>query len=72
MALGHDPAKVAGSSFDRGLVGRVWNFARPYRWMLAAFLGAIVAASLLDIVPPLVFAPSVMEVVPALEICRAT
>ena len=55
MALGHDPDKVAGKALDRQTVGRVWRFASKYRPMLAAFLVAIVVASILDIIPPLIF-----------------
>src|SRR5438105_3941192 len=44
-----------GKSIDRGIVRRVWQFARPYRWMILAFLATIVLDSLLGIAPPLVF-----------------
>jgi ATP-binding cassette, subfamily B, bacterial len=53
--LGSDPANIAGKTVDRDVVRRVWRFARPYRWMLAAFLGTIVAASLVEVAPPLLF-----------------
>jgi ATP-binding cassette subfamily B protein len=53
--LGHDPEGVAGKELDRSVVKRVWEFARPYRWMLAAFLGTIVAASVVQVLPPLLF-----------------
>src|SRR5438105_1574131 len=44
-----------GKSIDRGIVRRVWQFARPYRRMIVLFLATIVLSSLLGIVPPLVF-----------------
>jgi ATP-binding cassette subfamily B protein len=44
-----------GKSLDRGVVRRVWTFARPYRRMIVGFLATIVAASLIGILPPLVF-----------------
>ncbi|MEO7836163.1 MAG: ABC transporter ATP-binding protein [Acidimicrobiales bacterium] len=53
--LGRDPDAVAGKSFDRAVLRRVLNFARPYRAMLAAFLGTILAGSVVGILPPLVF-----------------
>ena len=53
--LGRDPEAVAGATVDRRVVGRVWLFARPYRWMLAAFLGTIVVASVVAVLPPLLF-----------------
>src|SRR5438067_3364262 len=46
---------LKGKSLDRRIVRRVWTFARPYRRMIIAFLFTIVAASLIGIVPPLVF-----------------
>jgi ATP-binding cassette subfamily B protein len=46
---------LKGKSIDRRIVGRVWTFARPYRRMIVAFLATIVLASLLGIVPPLIF-----------------
>src|SRR5437868_1192523 len=46
---------LKGKSIDRHIVRRVWTFARPYRRMIFGFLATIVAASLLGIVPPLVF-----------------
>src|SRR5438874_3860695 len=44
-----------GKTIDRGVVRRVWQFARPYRGMILLFLGTIVFGSLLGIVPPLLF-----------------
>jgi ATP-binding cassette subfamily B protein len=46
---------LKGKSLDRRIVRRVWTFARPYRRMIVAFLVTIVAASLIGIVPPLIF-----------------
>ena len=40
---------------------RVWTFARPYRAMLTWFLGTIVAAALVQLVPPLEFIPLAEE-----------
>src|SRR5438270_2262295 len=46
---------LKGKSIARRIVRRVWTFARLYRRMIVAFLVSIVAASLLGIVPPLIF-----------------
>ena len=55
MMLGHDPQAVKGRRVDRGVVRRAWSFAQPYRWSIVGFLATIVAAALLDLLPPLVF-----------------
>jgi ATP-binding cassette subfamily B protein len=62
--LGRDPEFVAGATVDRSVVGRVWRFARPYRWMLAAFLGTIVAASIVMVLPPLLFRQLLDDAIP--------
>jgi ATP-binding cassette subfamily B protein len=62
--LGRDPEFVAGKTVDRDVVRRVWRFARPYRWMLLAFLGTIVFASLVEVTPPLLFKRLLDQAVP--------
>ncbi|CAN5786709.1 ABC transporter ATP-binding protein [soil metagenome] len=52
-ALGSDPNQIAGAHLSEGVVRRVWAFARPYRRMLLAFLAVIIAAALVNLVPPL-------------------
>jgi ATP-binding cassette subfamily B protein len=56
MALGSDPERIAGKSVDRRVFRRVWTFARPYRFMLAGLLSAIVLGSIAGALPPLLFA----------------
>ncbi len=53
--LGSDPSKVNGSSIDRKTVRRVLEFARPYRKMIAGFVGVILLTALLSQVPALLF-----------------
>jgi ATP-binding cassette subfamily B protein len=53
--MGRDPELVAGKSVDRAVVRRVLAFARPYRLLLVAFVGTILAGSVVGILPPLVF-----------------
>ncbi len=50
-----DTSDIEGASLQRGIVRRVWGFARPYRNQVIGFLAAIITAALLGIVPPLVF-----------------
>ena len=52
MALGSDPSAIVGARVQKGLIRRVWRFARAYRPMLAGFLATIVLAAIIDIVPP--------------------
>ena len=50
---------------DRALLQRVWTFARPYRTRLALFLAAITGASLMALVPPLLFRRIIDDAIPA-------
>ena len=63
--LGHgDPAAVAGQSLDRAVVRRAWQFARPYRRLIAGFLLVIVASALLSLGPPLLFREILDDAIP--------
>lgn len=53
--LGSDPADVAGATVGRGLMRRVWGFARPYRALIFGFLATIVGAAIIAVIPPLLF-----------------
>ena len=64
MALGSDPAAIAGARVQKGLVRRVWRFARGYRRMLAGFLATIVLAALFDLLPPLLVRAIIDDAVP--------
>ena len=50
-----DPNAVAGAKLGRRSLARVWIFARPYRWAIGGFLGAILVSALLALAPPLLF-----------------
>ncbi|HVF14297.1 MAG TPA: ABC transporter transmembrane domain-containing protein, partial [Acidimicrobiales bacterium] len=50
-----EPDLIANTTVDRAVLRRVWAFARPYRLMLAVLLVTILLASLVAILPPLVF-----------------
>ncbi len=49
-----DTHGIEGAAVGRGTAKRVWGFARPYRATIAVFLGSILLAALLALVPPLV------------------
>lgn len=49
-----DTDAIKGAKIGRHAARRVWTFARPYRGTIAVFLGAILVAALLGVVPPLV------------------
>ncbi len=59
-----DSSKAEGATLDRGLVRRVASWTAPYKAQLVGFLIAIVAGSLLALVPPLVFRTIIDETLP--------
>ncbi len=65
MALGSDPTAIAGARVQKGLVKRVWRFARSYRLMLLGFLATIVLAALVNLVPPLLIRRIIDDALPA-------
>jgi ATP-binding cassette, subfamily B, bacterial len=65
MALGSDPTNIAGARVQKGLIRRVWRFARAYRPMLAGFLATIVLAAVVDIVPPFLIRRIIDDAIPS-------
>ena len=53
--LGSDPDAVKGKKLSSQTMSRVYDFARPYRLQLFGFVGTILVAALLALLPPLVF-----------------
>jgi ATP-binding cassette subfamily B protein len=51
--ISHDPSK-GKPRVDRALLRRVLDYARPYGWMVLLVLAAIIAISLLELLPPLI------------------
>ncbi len=51
--ISHDPSK-GKPRVDRALLQRVLGYARPYGWMVLLVLAAIIAISLLELLPPLI------------------
>jgi ATP-binding cassette, subfamily B, bacterial len=64
MALGSDPSAIVGARVQKGLIRRVWRFARAYRPMLAGFLATIVLAAIIDIVPPFLIRRIIDDAIP--------
>jgi ATP-binding cassette, subfamily B, bacterial len=62
--LGADREKIAGARFDGTVARRVWRFARPYRWMLLAYVGTTIAQALVQLVPPLLFRSIIDSAIP--------
>jgi ATP-binding cassette, subfamily B, bacterial len=54
MMLHSDPDSVK-DGVDRRVLRRALHFARPYRWLIAAFVAIVVVEALLALVPPILF-----------------
>lgn len=59
-----DPAEMKGQKLPKGLVRRVYSYARPYRGQLIGFLIAIILAALLGLAPPALFARIIDRAIP--------
>ncbi len=53
--LGADPSQLGDARPSWPVVRRVLRFAHRYRWQLLAYLGVIVVAAVVQLVPPLLF-----------------
>jgi len=60
----NDPSAVAGKSFDRALVRRVWGLAAAYKRLLAVFLAVIVAGAVVGLLPPLLVKRIIDDAIP--------
>lgn len=60
-----DPSTVRGARVRRSSLTRVWAFAAPYRWEISAFLGSILGAALLGLVPPFLFRAILDDAIPS-------
>ena len=59
-----DTDAVKGAAVGRDTMRRVWAFARPYRGTIFLFLGAILLAALLALVPPFVVRAILDDAIP--------
>src|SRR5829696_7833163 len=62
--LGSDPHGVVGAGVGRATIRRVYEFARPYRWLVAGFLGTIALTAIIDLAPPLLFRQIIDHAIP--------
>lgn len=60
-----DTDAVKDAAVGRDTMRRVWGFARPYRGTIFLFLGAILLAALLALVPPFVVRAILDDAIPA-------
>ncbi len=64
MLWPRDGEAVKGVEIGRETASRVWNFARPYRRQVIGFLVAVVVASVLGLVPALLFGSIIDTAIP--------
>jgi len=62
--LGADRSALADARFRGDLARRVWEYARPYRWMLLAYGTVIVGEALVLLAPPLLFRQILDDAIP--------
>jgi len=62
--LGADRSALADARFRGDLARRVWEYARPYRWMLLAYGAVIVGEALVLLAPPLLFRQILDDAIP--------
>ncbi|MBM3638563.1 MAG: ABC transporter ATP-binding protein [Actinobacteria bacterium] len=62
--LPSDPSTVRGARVRRSSLIRAWAFVAPYRWEISAFLGSILGAALLGLVPPFLFRAILDDAIP--------
>jgi ATP-binding cassette subfamily B protein len=55
---------VVGAKLRKGTARRVLGYARPYKWMVAGFVAAIVVGALLALLPPLLFRRLIDDAIP--------
>lgn len=64
MLMPGDADAVRGARLRGRSLRRVWTFARPYRRTIAVFLGSIIVAALVELVPPLAFRRIIDDAIP--------
>ena len=60
--------ELANAKVDRATLRRAWRFARPYRVLLAVYLGTIVLLSFVAVLPPLVIKRLIDDAIPASDL----
>lgn len=64
LGFRRDAEAVKGMKFDPALTRRVLQFAHPYRWKLLAFVGTVIVAAIVAVIPPLLFRRLIDEAIP--------
>lgn len=64
MLMSGNAEAVRGRTVQKGMVRRIARLARPYRWQLLGFMGAIFAGSLMTLIPPLLFRSIIDDIIP--------
>jgi ATP-binding cassette, subfamily B, bacterial len=62
--IGADRSTLGGARFSGAVIRRVGRFARPYRWILLTYVGIILLAAVVALVPPLIFREIIDEAIP--------
>ena len=65
MMMPGDAKAVQGVKLQRHSLRRAWQFSHPYRRRIAVFLASIVAAALIELVPPFAFRRIIDVAIPA-------
>ena len=65
MMMPGDAKAVQGVKLQRRSLRRAWQFAHPYRRRIAVFLASILAAALIELVPPFAFRRILDVAIPA-------
>jgi ATP-binding cassette subfamily B protein len=62
-----DATAVEGVTLSGPTLRRIWTFARPYRRLLAVYVGGILLAALLALVPPLIVRSIIDTAIPSAD-----
>lgn len=72
MLMPGDADAVKGKQLQRSSLARAWQFSHPYRGTISLFLGAIVVAAAIDLVPPFAFRMILNDAIPDEDRARIT
>src|SRR5262245_34725140 len=64
MMMPGDAEAVKGHRIEGNALRRAWRFAKPYRRTIWLFLGTIVLAALVELVPPFAFRRILDDAIP--------
>lgn len=67
-----DPDSVRDKRIERAVLRRVLRYARPYRWLLAAFVLAVILGAVVAVIPPLLLRQLLDQAVPDEDVTMVT